>query len=805
MEMANQNIAVANVHGNTVSIFRNTSTSGSVSFAPINNYTVGDLPHGVAIGDLDGDGKPDLVVPRQGSDTISVFRNTSTIGTVSFAVHTDFPIGSGSIDAAICDLDGDGKPEIIATNSESDKISVLRNTIGGSNSAPAPPKNLTASAGNGQVTLRWNKNTESDFLRYRIYGGTSSTPTIKMDSTTGGITDTTKTIAGLANGTTYYFRITAVDSAGLESGYSNEVSAKTNALPAVPQSLTATAGNAQVTLRWNKNTEADFLCYRIYGGTSSNPTIKIDSTTGGISDTTKIIAGLANGTTYYFRITAVDSAGLESAYSNEVNARPNAPPAPPQNLTATTTDGQVILKWYRNVEYDFLRYRVYGGTSPNPTSKIDSTTGGITDTTKVIAGLTNGTDYYFRITAVNSAGLESGYSNEISATPLASPTLSSPSNGATNQLLTLSLSWTTSTRATKYHLQVSTSSSFDAGTLIVDDSTLMTTSRQVGPLSFGTTYHWRVSALNNSGASPYSPVFDFSTIPAQPATVNASVSFHFPQKSNPAECAATDYRLIGIPGNVNQDAGTILGGTPHTDWDIYRDNGNANNFFNKYDGGMQFKFTTGKAFWIISKGDISINRTVSAAPLNSSYQAEIPLHAGWNLITNPFGSSILWSKIQDENNISTWIHTYNNGTFATATLFDANVGYYFFNGTPNPSVLSVLKIPYQSIFAKVAEVPESKPDGWRVNIELNVDGIIDSTTQFGISQLAKQALDKYDVRKPRTVSIVPEIFFDRKEWDEEYPSFSTDIRPSVQEVEKWTFTVKSEPRKASNDYIQRNR
>ncbi|UCD37550.1 MAG: VCBS repeat-containing protein [Fidelibacterota bacterium] len=119
-----------------------------------------------------------------------------------------------------------------------DYICRIRNTIAGSlnlysrpihvtvinTTAPAAPQNLTAEAGDGQVTLTWNQNTESDFLRYRIYSGTAANPTTLVDSTSG-ITDTTKTLTGLTNGTAYYFRITAVDVALNESAYSSEVSA----------------------------------------------------------------------------------------------------------------------------------------------------------------------------------------------------------------------------------------------------------------------------------------------------------------------------------------------------------------------------------------------------------------------------------------------------------------------------------------------------------------------------------------------------------------------------------------------------
>ena len=190
---------------------------------------------------------------------------------------------------------------------------------------PAAPANLSATAGVMQVTLQWDQNTEADFLRYRIYGGTTANPTVKMDSTTNRITDTSKVITGLTNGVTYYFRITAVDSSGLESGYSNEVGATPlgpDIPPGVPVNLAATAGDMQVTLRWNQNTEPDFLRYRIYGGTTANPIVKMDSTMDGIADTSKVITGLTNGVTYYSRITAVDSSGLESGYSNEVTVTP---------------------------------------------------------------------------------------------------------------------------------------------------------------------------------------------------------------------------------------------------------------------------------------------------------------------------------------------------------------------------------------------------------------------------------------------------------------------------------------------------
>ena len=69
-----------------------------------------------------------------------------------------------------------------------------------------------------------------------------------------------------------------------------------------------------------------------------------------------------------------------------------------------------------------MRYRIYRSTSPSPSIKVDSTTGGLIDTSKTFRGLTNRLRYYLRVTAVDSSGNESLYSNEVDAAP--DPTLS---------------------------------------------------------------------------------------------------------------------------------------------------------------------------------------------------------------------------------------------------------------------------------------------------------------------------------------------------------------------------------------------
>lgn len=92
---------------------------------------------------------------------------------------------------------------------------------------------------------------------------------------------------------------------------------------------------------------------------------------------------------------------------------------------------------------------------------------------------------------------------------LASPTLASPSDSSTGVSTTPTVTWSTSARASFYHLQVSKDSTFSK--TFFNDSTLTTTSKQIGPLEQGTTYFWRVRAEASGGTSAFSLVRRFKT------------------------------------------------------------------------------------------------------------------------------------------------------------------------------------------------------------------------------------------------------------------------------------------------------
>src|SRR6185503_19762282 len=118
--------------GNTVSVYRNTGSPGNFAVAQRINYLVGTEPDFLAVGDLDGDGKPDIAVMNYVSSTLALLRNVSTDGVIdasSFAAKVEFPTGTGPDQTIkLGDLDGDGKLDCAVGVGLSGIASVFRNT-----------------------------------------------------------------------------------------------------------------------------------------------------------------------------------------------------------------------------------------------------------------------------------------------------------------------------------------------------------------------------------------------------------------------------------------------------------------------------------------------------------------------------------------------------------------------------------------------------------------------------------------------------------------------------------------------------
>jgi hypothetical protein len=189
------------------------------------------------------------------------------------------------------------------------------------NPAPTTPTGVTATPGDGQVTIAWTP--VSDAISYNIYW--SATTGVTTGTTTNGIlitgATTPYTLTGLTNGTIYYFVVTSVFATG-ESAGSTQVSAtpSANPVPAAPTGVTATsAGNGQVTISWT--VVAGATSYNIYWLTTTGVTPASGNRIADVSTPPYTQTGLSSGTTYYYVVTAVNGNG-ESTASTQVSVTP---------------------------------------------------------------------------------------------------------------------------------------------------------------------------------------------------------------------------------------------------------------------------------------------------------------------------------------------------------------------------------------------------------------------------------------------------------------------------------------------------
>jgi predicted dehydrogenase len=107
---------------NTVSVLLG---NGNGTFKAATNFAIGTEPVGVAVADLNGDGHPDLIATNESSNTVSVLLGN---GNGTFLAALNYSTGTGAYSVAVADVNGDGRPDLVVANGGSNNVSVLLNT-----------------------------------------------------------------------------------------------------------------------------------------------------------------------------------------------------------------------------------------------------------------------------------------------------------------------------------------------------------------------------------------------------------------------------------------------------------------------------------------------------------------------------------------------------------------------------------------------------------------------------------------------------------------------------------------------------
>ena len=370
------------------------------------------------------------------------------------------------------------------------------------------------------TTFIWSK--VSTAIAYRLQVATDSTFATGIVYNDSTLTDTLRTLNGLANNTRFFWRVNTRNSGGT-SPFSSRWNFTTIVGSAGVPVLLAPANNAtnqpvNPALTWFKAANASTYRLQVSADSTFASGLVLDDST--LTDTTKGLAGLANNTKFYWRVRAANAAG-SSAYSTRWNFTTivGAAGVPALVLPANNTSGlatSVTMIWTK--AQNAATYRLQVATDSLFASGIVTDDSTITDTTKLVSGLVNSARYFWRVNAKSAGGTSAFSSTWSFSTSLMTPTLLSPGNRASDQPTSVTLRWLKVPSATLYRLQLGTDSTF-AGGLLKNDSSIVDTSRVVSGLSIHSTYFWRINARNSGGNGPFSSVWSFSTMTPLPGQV----------------------------------------------------------------------------------------------------------------------------------------------------------------------------------------------------------------------------------------------------------------------------------------------
>lgn len=278
-------------------VFHNQSTVGTISFTR-HDFSIGGNGGQLAIGDLDGDGKPEIVIPSEATNVFRIFKNNSTAGTISATSFASSPTYAAAAPRAVAlvDINLDGKLDIVLTSAPNSLL-VYENLVAVAPTItinPQPVSTAICEAGNATFTLtaagttnilyQWQKFDGSVFNNIANGSGYSGATTSSLGiNTTGNF--------GAGN---YRCRVSGD---GAVDVFSNTVTLTINSVPAAP----ATTGNsdcvaASITLTASGAINGQYRWYTVAtGGTAIAGQTNSTYSTPVIAATTIYYAAINNG------------------------------------------------------------------------------------------------------------------------------------------------------------------------------------------------------------------------------------------------------------------------------------------------------------------------------------------------------------------------------------------------------------------------------------------------------------------------------------------------------------------------------
>ena len=376
--------------------------------------------------------------------------------------------------------------------------------------APSGLTLMATPAGATEIMLSWSvTDNGGEAVTYSLERSEDSGLAAATPITLGSNTDTLVTDTGLTASTQYYYRVTAMNSVG--SVLSAIETATTNAAAIVaPSGLTLAAtpaGSTEVNLSWSvTDNGGEAVTYSLERSEDSGLAAATPITLSSNTDTLVTDTGLTASTQYYYRVTAMNSVGSVLS-AIETATTDAAAIVAPSGLTLMATPAgstEVNLSWSvtdnggEAVTYSLERSEDSGLAAATPITLSSNTDTLVTDT-----GLTASTQYYYRVTAMNSVGsvlsaIETATTDAAAIVAPSGLTLTATPAGATE----IMLSWSVTDNggeAVTYSLERSEDSGLAAATPITLSSATDTLVTDTG-LTASTQYYYRVTAMNSVGS-----------------------------------------------------------------------------------------------------------------------------------------------------------------------------------------------------------------------------------------------------------------------------------------------------------------
>lgn len=370
------------------------------------------------------------------------------------------------------------------------------------------------------TALSWAAATNT--VSYTVKFGTVPVPVTVVSSGQTGTTYSPPVV--LANSTTYYWQVLAVNTVGTTAGpiwsFTTRAALVPPTTPSTPSPANSAVGVTRTpTLTWGGGVGA--TGFSIAFGTVTPPPIVTTSTTATYTPGT-----LNFLTVYYWRIVAFNNDGSATGpIWSFTTLAPGPPPGTPS--VPDPTNGAIDVPVTSNLDWEdvvnALTYDVaFGTVNPPPTVSTDQATSNYDP----LGNLAFSTVYYWKITAKNTFGSTAGAVWSFTSAPIPivpvppdPPTTPSPVDGGTGLALDTTLSWAGGAGATTYTVAFGTSSppAVVAGGVLVQ-------AYDPGALAYATTYYWRITANNDDGSTA-GAIWSFSTVgPPEPPDIATNPS-----------------------------------------------------------------------------------------------------------------------------------------------------------------------------------------------------------------------------------------------------------------------------------------